>query len=101
MLETYGYRAYTAERPSEAMEFLDKNPVDLVLTDVIMPEMDGYELAQQIMHRYPDIKIQLTSGFTDQYHSEYINTELHRKLLVKPFTRINLLRSVRSELDGE
>ena len=101
ILQTYGYETITADRGTEALKILARESVDLVFTDVVMPEMDGYELAAQISERYPDMKIQLASGFTDQYHSEYIDSALHQKLLVKPFTSVSLLRRIRSELERE
>jgi YesN/AraC family two-component response regulator len=64
-----------------------------------MPEMDGYQLANKLVERYPKLKIQLISGFTDDRHLENINDELHVNLLYKPINSITLVKRIRELLD--
>lgn len=59
-----------------------------------MPGMDGYQLANKIIDEYPDIKIQLMSGFTGERKSSYFDEGLHGRLILKPFTVKTLLKSI-------
>lgn len=65
ILRRNGYTALSADSAQQALEVLKKQSVDLVLTDVIMPDMDGYELALEVTKLYPDTKIQHISGYND------------------------------------
>jgi YesN/AraC family two-component response regulator len=78
-----------------------KNPsqIDLVLTDIVMPQMNGYQLAAAIEKLDPAKKILFMSGFRDaSVDGEYENT---RPFLEKPFTPEVLLKSVRETLDAK
>lgn len=97
-LSSAGYRVYTAEDASQAIEWLEKVPVDLVISDVIMPGMDGYQLAEYIEEHFPKVKIQLASGFSDDRHLAIKDSELHLNLLQKPYERKFLLGRVRKLL---
>jgi len=99
ILSAQGYHVLTATDGKQALEVLKKENVDLVLSDVIMPNMDGYQLAEQIQKNYPQIKIQMASGFADGRHDHVINNSLHQNLLHKPYTSNTLLTYVRSLLD--
>ena len=100
ILSTQGYHVLTASDGEQALEVLKKENVDLVLSDVIMPNMDGYQLAEQIQKNYPHIKIQMASGFADGRHDHMINNNLHQNLLHKPYASNTLLAHVRSLLDN-
>jgi len=99
ILDAHGYRVLTASDGEQALEVLKKESIDLVISDVIMPNMDGYQLAEQIQKNYPHIKIQMASGFADGRHEHMINNKLHLNLLHKPYTSNTLLAHVRSLLD--
>ncbi len=58
-----GYRVWTAALPSEAMRLCSQEAFDAVLSDVVMPEMDGHELARWIAERYPRTRTILMSGY--------------------------------------
>ena len=61
--ERYGYElAGSCENGKEALEFIEKNPVDVVLTDICMPYMDGMQLSEKLCEDYPSIKIIILSG---------------------------------------
>ena len=99
LLSQQGYHILTAQNGKQALEVLEKEDVDLLLSDVIMPEMDGYELAAIVQEKYPAIKIQLASGFTDNRHIDRVDAYLHENLLYKPFNSHDLLQKIRSVLE--
>lgn len=99
ILLVHGYKTFTAENGKYALEILDNEHIDLVLSDVIMPEMDGYELATIILKEHPEIKIQMASGFSDDRHENFIDDSLHENLLHKPYHSATLLKRLRELLD--
>ena len=101
ILINYGYTVLRAENAEQALEILKSQPVDLLFSDVIMPGMDGYQLANEVEKCYPKIKIQMTSGFSDEHDINLINDELHQQRLHKPFSSEQLLKRIRKLLDEE
>ena len=99
ILSRNGYTVLTAESGLKALEILETTAVDLLLSDVIMPDMDGYALAAQVKERYPFIKVQLTSGYAEMDHVSKVDEELQRKILTKPYSLESLLRCIREFLD--
>ena len=100
ILTQQGYQVFSASSGEEALLILEKESIDLLLSDVIMPEMDGYQLADIALKKYPNIKVQLASGFSDDRHVNNINSSLHQKLLHKPYHSKRLLLRIRELLDG-
>ena len=94
-----GYAVLCAERAEQALKIMEKEPVDLIISDVVMPEMDGYQFVPIVQEKYPDIKIQMVSGFTDESHLGIKDKSLHVNLLHKPYQIEELLKRVRSLLD--
>ena len=101
ILTRNNYKVLCAENGIEALRILELKAVNMVLTDVIMPEMNGYELSTKIRMLYPDMKIQIASGFTDELTIGTTNEELHSQRLQKPFTSNVLLKKIREVLDSE
>ena len=99
ILTDKGYSVLRAENAKQALAILETNTVDLLLSDVIMPEMDGYQLAAEVEKRFPDIKIQMASGFTDDNSKEQLDSKLHKQRLYKPISAEKLLRRIRELLD--
>ena len=99
ILSQQGYRVLPANNCTEALQLLDNNKIDLMFSDVVMPDMDGYELALIVAQKYPDIKIQMTSGFTDDKQRAMTDATLHQNLLAKPYRSQNLLGKIRKLLD--
>lgn len=62
VLQDDGYTVLSARNGVEALEVVNNNHIDLIITDILMPEMDGYELAKEIQASYPSIKLILISG---------------------------------------
>jgi len=99
VLEASGYNIFSAANGKRALEILKEEPIDLMLSDVIMPEMDGYQLAEIVLKDYPKVKIQMASGFSDDRHEKMIDESLHKNLLHKPYHSKTLLKRLRELLD--
>ncbi|HEY9052850.1 MAG TPA: PAS domain S-box protein [Gammaproteobacteria bacterium] len=97
ILSDKGYVVLLAETADEALELLHQQHVDLIISDVIMPGLNGFELAELVQKQYPDIKIQLVSGYNEQYHHSH-NKQLANQLLHKPYQASHLLERVRQLL---
>ncbi len=102
-LEEAGYSVHTAARGPEALAIIESGgPVDLLFSDLVMPGgMNGYELAEQACERNPDLKVVLTSGFTEKAVARNGQAHFAANLLAKPYTRDDLIKRIRSSLDGE
>jgi len=98
ILSSKGYRVIAANSGKQALEILETEVVDLILSDVIMPEMDGYQLASIVQEKYPAIKIQMASGFSDDRHLNMIDDSLHKQLLYKPYSAQTLLSKIKELL---
>jgi len=100
MLERMGYNVITASRPGEAMEVAKAHSgkIDLLLSDIIMPEMNGREFAEQLNDLYPDIKTLFMSGYTENViaHHTILDNGLH--FIEKPFSMYKLAAKVRELL---
>ena len=99
ILNQQGYKTICAHSAKEALEILKANSIDLLLSDVIMPEMDGYQLAKVAQDKYPNLKIQLASGFNDDRHTIMVDDTLNDNLLHKPYKQQVLLDKLRELLD--
>ena len=100
ILEQQGYKVLKAENALQALKVLESESVDLILSDIIMPEMDGYQLAEIVQEKYPEIKIQLTSGFSDDRHLIMLDQNLHHNLIHKPYNSNTLLKKIRELLSS-
>jgi len=100
VLEGGGYHVLTAARPSDAQRLAIDKCVHLLLTDVVMPEMSGYDLAVRIRLAHPTVQTLFISGYA---HSALAETAEPPpgELLRKPFSPDQLMRAVRAVLDGE
>jgi two-component system cell cycle sensor histidine kinase/response regulator CckA len=98
-LERQGYDVLQAVRPREALAIVDgdDDPIDLLITDVVMPEMNGPELARAIVDRRPEIKVLFVSGYAQEALHQQI-TESTGAFLRKPFALAELSKTVRSLL---
>lgn len=99
ILSIHGYNVVVAENTLDAIRILDSQPIDLLFSDVIMPEMDGYQLAVEARKRQPEIKIQLVSGYNDQHFINEVDEMLQNHQINKPYTARYLLDHIRQLLD--
>ncbi len=102
LLEELGYTVLAAGSPSEAIAIVEakKVTIDLVLTDVVMPEMSGRELAERIAPLLPHAKILFFSGYSNDAVLMQSIREREVAFLPKPFTREMLASAVRTALVG-
>ncbi len=101
ILEQQGYRVLVAGSGREALEILAREAVDLLLSDVVMPELNGFQLAALVRQQYPRVKVQLASGFTDRWNSGADDEALRERMIWKPYRAQELLRRVRRLLDAD
>ncbi len=99
-LTGFGYTVLTASDGREAIERMaeEGGQVDLLLTDVIMPEMSGRSLAETLGARYPELKVLFTSGYTDDAVMRHGVLQSEVAFLQKPYTLEGLARKVRDSL---
>lgn len=102
ILEEYGYNVITAENGVESLELSKKynDKIDLLFTDVIMPNMNGQELSEKIKEFHPNIKVLFMSGYTESTAIQKGVLESKSGFLQKPFTANGLIKKVRDILDS-
>ena len=99
ILSKNGYQVLVANNAEDALDILNNHSVDMLLSDVIMPGRDGYQLAAKVREINSKIKILLVSGFTENRHVGNDGSKIEETLLQKPFTPENLLVNIRNVLD--
>jgi len=101
-LEAAGFRVLSAENGETALEVARcfGGAFDLLLTDVVMPGINGRVLAEQLLPRQPGMKVLYMSGYTDSFIAGHGVLDPQTHLLHKPFTDEVLIRKVRAVLDG-
>jgi len=101
-LEGYGYKVLVAGNADQALKAAEQSsePIDLLLTDVIMPGMSGPQLAEKILSKRPQTKIVYMTGYTDDMVVQHKVLEPGVHLLQKPFTKSELALKVRATLDN-
>lgn len=77
-----------------------KGPIHLMLTDIVMPEMNGYKLANRLKLYRPDIKVVYMSGYTDKTIVDRGVLVREANFIEKPFTPESLIRKIREVLDS-
>ncbi|TYB33832.1 MAG: response regulator [Flexistipes sinusarabici] len=92
ILENFGYNVLTASDTHDAIKIAEEyeNDIDILITDMIMPKMNGKELADKISLIYPDIKILFISG----YYSDVLGNQTDEYFLQKPFKMSELANKV-------
>jgi signal transduction histidine kinase/ActR/RegA family two-component response regulator len=102
MLEKLGYKVLTAGTPGEAMELAGAHPqtVDLLITDVVMPQMNGRDLAGRIAAHFPLIKILFMSGYTANVIAHHGVLDEGVNFLQKPFSVHELAVKIRQALES-
>jgi len=101
LLEGCGYTVLDSGNPLEAIRIADryKGPMPLLITDVVMPGMSGFILAQRLMASRREMRVLYTSGYADEALVNGAVLKPGCMLLEKPFTRDALVRKIRELLD--
>jgi PAS domain S-box-containing protein len=101
ILDEAGYRVLEADSAEMALQLAEKGnlPLRLVITDVVMPKMNGPALAKKLLFTYPTLQVLYVSGYTDEAIFRYGLQPGRRDFLNKPCSRDVLLARVRELLD--
>jgi hypothetical protein len=103
ILKSAGYRVVTASTPKLALEKMahQTDPIHLMITDVVMPNMSGPKLANRMLAEYPEMKVIFMSGYTDAAIVENGFIRPESVFLQKPFSPDALKAKIRELLDGD
>ncbi len=101
MLETRGYSVHEASSGVEALEIVREleGAIDIVVSDVVMPEMDGPTLLRELRKDYPDLKFIFVSGYAEEAFAKNLPEDANFGFLPKPFSLKQLATAVREVLD--
>ncbi len=99
-LEILGYEVLTSVSGKQALDVLNKNPnINLLFSDVVMPGgMNGYELAEHVTTLRPDVRILLTSGYTEKAIAHNGQAKFSASVLGKPYSQVDLARRIKQTL---
>jgi PAS domain S-box-containing protein len=102
ILQLHGYTVLEARHPGEALLLAERHPdpIHLVVTDVVMPQIDGYELAERLQSTRPEMRVIYMSGYTDKTSVLRGVVGTGSTFLSKPFTPDALAKRVREVLDA-
>ena len=97
----YGYDVLEARHGGEALLICERHPgpIHLMITDVVMPQMSGKELADRLAPLHPEMAVFFMSGYTDSDLSGYGAPESFQHFIPKPFRPMDLVKKVRDFLD--
>ncbi len=97
-----GYEVIEARDGEQALQVAGAvaGSIDLVLTDLVMPNMGGREMADCLRRRQPDLRVLFMSGYSEDRTRDYAELAASEQFLSKPFALQDLLRKVRQILDG-
>jgi len=102
ILEAHGYKVIGAGDGLEALEWLDSAPVDLIVTDLVMPKMNGVDFVDQVRLKFPDLPIIVASGspksVTKRLGIDSIDIPAANSSIHKPFRGIDLVDKVKELL---
>jgi CheY-like chemotaxis protein len=100
LLAREGYRVFEPSSGTTALEFVReyRERIDLLLTDVVMPQMSGPDLAREVRSSHPEIRVLFMSGYTDSAIALQRTLPATTPFVQKPFTSADLQRKVREAL---
>ena len=101
-LRNKGYQVLEAKNGKSALEIMrdEDDPIDLIISDVVMPELDGPALVKAVRERHPDMKVIFISGYAEDEFRESIERESDIHFLPKPFSLEQLAGKVKDVLEG-
>ena len=101
-LRTTGYEVFEADCGDQALEVLDQldNKIDLMISDVVMPEMDGPALLVEVRKRLPDLKVIFVSGYAEESVRNDLADDRSVEFLAKPYSLAQINTKVKDVLGG-
>jgi DNA-binding NtrC family response regulator len=101
ILRMQGFKVLEASNPNAAFSTCNQHegPIHLMITDVVMPDMNGPDLAKRIISQYPEMKVLYMSGYVKNFISYQGILEEGIEYIQKPFTVNDLAKKVREVLD--
>ncbi len=101
MLESYGYTVVAAASGAHALEIAEgaRHSIDMLMTDVVMPRMNGRELAHRLLATRPGLRVLFTSGYPSDTVLRDEIAEARTAFIEKPYLPDDLARKVRDVLD--
>lgn len=100
ILKSWGYKVYCAKNAEEAMTILETSSIDLLFTDVVMPgKVNGYELAEKAIQMNAELKVLITSGFSEKFGNNKKYAKYEFELISKPYDREELSVKLRELFD--
>ncbi|HEV3061456.1 MAG TPA: response regulator [Vicinamibacterales bacterium] len=100
-LQRFGYQVFDADSAEQALDLLEslREPVQLLLTDIVLPRMDGLELADAVTRDRADTRVLFMSGYAPGLENSIASFKWNMRFLEKPFTGQALLAKARETLD--
>lgn len=100
VLVMHGHSVLEARDGAQAVELMSQHHFDLLLTDIVMPIMDGITLALKVRATRPDVPIILMTGYANESQRAHNLSVLIEELLTKPFNKDELVAAVNKALNG-
>jgi two-component system cell cycle sensor histidine kinase/response regulator CckA len=102
-LRNKGYTVLEARSGEAALELMGNTaePIDLLITDVVMPKMDGPGLVREVRETHPDMKVIFISGYTEDSFRQHLDSGTNIHFLPKPFSLKQLATKVKEVISGE
>jgi CheY-like chemotaxis protein len=95
-----GHAVTSANDGNEALTCLESQPFDLMITDVVMPGLDGIELSERATAKCPEMKILVITGYADQQQRAAVSAGGIESILIKPFTLQQICSAAANALDA-
>jgi PAS domain S-box-containing protein len=102
-LREFGYRVVSADGPAKALSLLQTGAINpaILVTDVVMPDMNGGELAEAVLRMRPELPVLFVSGYTDDIAAQHGIMRESASFLEKPFSTANMARKIRDLIDAK
>jgi len=100
VLTMHGHSVLEAQDGAQAVELMNQHHFDLLLTDIVMPVMDGISLALKVRDTRPNVPIILMTGYANESQRAHNLSVLIEELLSKPFNKDQLMKAVNDALAG-
>lgn len=101
LFEKSGYNVYKAKNGSEALEILKNTPIDFIITDLVMPELNGDKLLAEACKIGIKVPAIITTGYEKDIRKDIIDNCFNYQVVTKPYRPLNILKLVRGILDNK